>query len=173
MTKVIVVLQRTILLTLLFGFRQRCNFVCDGGDMSPPLLNVLMSVTTTENFWASGKWEFVRGLLPGLRWENLQCCSRPPAGAERACCPLPKNSTPLLALWASSYSLRTLHVPSEVTTIFSCKVATLAFIMATLRSRCRHYIFVLWFLHLPSFFPCLFSAVADWMSTILLHMVQP
>jgi len=43
-------------------------------------------------------------------------------------------------------------------------------IMAALRSRCRHYIFVLWFL-LSSFssfffFPHLFSAVADWMSTI-------
>jgi len=26
---------------------------------------------------------------------------------------------------------------------------------------------------LSSFFPCLFSAVGDWMSTILLHMVWP
>jgi len=37
------------------------------------------------------------------------------------------------------------------------------------------YIFVLWFLLLLSvfFFPCLFSAIADWMSTILPHMVWP
>jgi len=44
-------------------------------------------------------------------------------------------------------------------------------IMAALRSRCRHYIYVLF----PSFFflPGLISAVADWMSTTLLHMVRP
>jgi len=41
--------------------------------------------------------------------------------------------------------------------------------MAALRSRCGHYIFVLF---LSSFFPHLISAVADWMSTILLHMVR-
>jgi len=41
--------------------------------------------------------------------------------------------------------------------------------MAALRSRCGHYIFVLWFL--SSFFPRLNSAVADWMSTILRHMM--
>jgi len=40
--------------------------------------------------------------------------------------------------------------------------------MAVLRSRCGHYIFVLWFL-LSSFFPCLFSAVTDWMSAIYFH----
>jgi len=42
--------------------------------------------------------------------------------------------------------------------------------MAALRSRCGHYIFALWFL-LSSFFARLISAVADWMSTILPHMV--
>ena len=35
--------------------------------------------------------------------------------------------------------------------------------MATLRSRWGYYIFVLWFLSI--FFPRLFAAVADWMST--------
>jgi len=49
------------------------------------------------------------------------------------------------------------------------------FIMAalrTVRSRCGRYIFILWFL-LSSFylFPRLISAVADWMPTILSHMV--
>jgi len=50
--------------------------------------------------------------------------------------------------------------------------------MATLRSRCGHYIFALWFLLLFSFFfffffPRLISAVADLMSTVLPHMMWP
>ena len=45
-------------------------------------------------------------------------------------------------------------------------------IMAALCNRACHYIFALWFL-LLSFFPRLISAVADWMSTILLHMMWP
>ena len=48
-------------------------------------------------------------------------------------------------------------------------IATADLVMAALRSRCGHYIFVLF---LSSFFiPRLISAVADWMSTILPHMV--
>jgi len=44
--------------------------------------------------------------------------------------------------------------------------------MATLWNRARHYIFALWFL--SSFFlPRLISAAADWMSTLLPHMVWP
>jgi len=43
--------------------------------------------------------------------------------------------------------------------------------MPALRSRCGHYIFALWFL--SSFFLRLISAVADWMSTILPHMMWP
>jgi len=35
------------------------------------------------------------------------------------------------------------------------------FFMAALHSRCRHYIFILWFLLLSSFFPHVISAVAD------------
>jgi len=35
------------------------------------------------------------------------------------------------------------------------------------------YIFILWFLLLLLFFPRLISAVGDWMSTILPHMVWP
>jgi len=46
--------------------------------------------------------------------------------------------------------------------------------MAALRSRCGHYIFALWFLSIYLFFiPRLISATADWMSTILPHMVWP
>jgi len=47
---------------------------------------------------------------------------------------------------------------------------SLFIIMAALCSRCGHYISVLF---LSSFFPRLISAVADLMSTILLHMVWP
>ena len=43
--------------------------------------------------------------------------------------------------------------------------------MAVLHSRCGHYIFVLFLSFF--FFPCLISAVTNWMSTILLHMVWP
>jgi len=46
----------------------------------------------------------------------------------------------------------------------------LTFIMAALRSRCGHYIFVL-FLSI-FLFPRLISAVADWTSTILLVLVR-
>jgi len=42
--------------------------------------------------------------------------------------------------------------------------------MATLWNRAGHYIFILWFL-LLSFFPRLFSAITDWICTILPHMV--
>jgi len=44
-------------------------------------------------------------------------------------------------------------------------------VMAALRSRCGHYIFISWFLLLSFFFPRLISAVADWMSAILPDMV--
>ena len=52
-----------------------------------------------------------------------------------------------------------------------------AIILAALCNRAGHYIFARWFLLLSSFylillsFPRLISAVADWMPTILLHMV--
>ena len=52
----------------------------------------------------------------------------------------------------------------------------MALIMAALRSRCGHYIFILWFLLLSSsfcFFPRLISAVTDWMPTISPHMMWP
>ena len=42
--------------------------------------------------------------------------------------------------------------------------------MATLWNRAGHYIFILWFLS-SIFFPRLISAVGDWMSTILPHMI--
>jgi len=48
------------------------------------------------------------------------------------------------------------------------------FVMAALCNRAGHYILALWFLSfycLSSFFPRPISAVAEWISTILLHMV--
>jgi len=49
-----------------------------------------------------------------------------------------------------------------------------SFIMVALWNRADHYIFMLWFVLLLSyFFPRLISAVADWMSAILPHMVWP
>jgi len=55
------------------------------------------------------------------------------------------------------------------------KLYKLHFIMAALYNKAGHYIFAVWFLSffLLSFFPCLISAAADWMSTILPHMVWP
>jgi len=47
-------------------------------------------------------------------------------------------------------------------------------LMAALRSRCEHYIFVLFLSSsFTFFFPRLISAVADWMSTVLPHLVWP
>jgi len=54
-----------------------------------------------------------------------------------------------------------------------CDVCDANLFMAILCSRCGHYIFVLWFLSSSFFIPRLISAVADWMCTILLHMVWP
>ena len=48
--------------------------------------------------------------------------------------------------------------------------------MAAVCNRAGHYIFILWFLSIffyLSFFPRLISAVAEWMITILAHMVWP
>jgi len=45
--------------------------------------------------------------------------------------------------------------------------------MVALSNRTDHYIFALWFISFFFFFPRIISAVADWMSTILPHMVWP
>ena len=47
--------------------------------------------------------------------------------------------------------------------------------VVALWNRADHYIFILWFLLSSSYFlfPRLISAVADWMSAILPHMVWP
>jgi len=47
------------------------------------------------------------------------------------------------------------------------------FFMVALSNRADHYIFALWFLLSIFFFPRLISAVADWMSTMLAHMMWP
>jgi len=59
---------------------------------------------------------------------------------------------------------------------FACSASSFnqLFIMAALWNRAGRYIFVLWFLlsSSSSFFR-LISAVAEWMSTILLHIMWP
>jgi len=56
------------------------------------------------------------------------------------------------------------------TSIFS----SCGFSMAALCNTAGHYIFALWFISSSSiFFPCLISAAAGWMFTILRHMAWP
>jgi len=57
-----------------------------------------------------------------------------------------------------------------------CDGAQMAIFMVALWNRADHYIFALWFLHSIFYlflFPRLISAVADWISIILPHMVWP
>jgi len=64
---------------------------------------------------------------------------------------------------------------SQAEVAVDAHASVIGIFMAALRSRCGHYIFILWFLlsfYLLSF-PRLISGVADWMSTILQHMVWP
>jgi len=63
---------------------------------------------------------------------------------------------------------------SQVGIYLSFGVFSVVLITATLRCICGHYIFALCFLLSSSiFFARLFSAVADWMSTLLPHIVWP
>jgi len=58
----------------------------------------------------------------------------------------------------------------------SCRHRSTVLIMAALCNRAGHYILALWFLSSSFFlssFPRLISAVRDWISTILPHMVWP
>ena len=54
--------------------------------------------------------------------------------------------------------------------LHNCRVILLLLFMVALWNRADHYVFILFIL---SFFPRLISAVRDWMSTILPHMVWP
>jgi len=60
-----------------------------------------------------------------------------------------------------------------VTSATERSLRSLSFIMVALWNRADHYIFMLLFVLLSSFFPRLISAVADWMSAILPRMVWP
>jgi len=65
-------------------------------------------------------------------------------------------------------------VEEQQATLFTKhKTVVLCFVMVALWNRADHYIFILSFDLLSSFFPCLFSSTADWMSAILPHMVWP
>jgi len=71
--------------------------------------------------------------------------------------------------WSPNSLQSTGHSSSKMCfNYFSSKIL----FMVALCNTADHYIFILWFL-LSSSFPCLISAVADWMSAILPHMVWP
>ena len=87
----------------------------------------------------------------------------------------------------SSHTRRRRRLPQKVGQISPSSYNVNSFYISTvfryflwppaLRSRCGHYIFIMWllpsFFLSSSFFPRLISAVGDWMSTILSHMVWP
>jgi len=66
-------------------------------------------------------------------------------------------------------------VPPHHLPLATARASDSALVMVALCNWAGHYIFALWFLSffLLLFFPCLISAVGDWMSTILPHMVWP
>ena len=84
-----------------------------------------------------------------------------------------ERSVVIVSLWTGISSCVYLSYVYNIRCLYFLRTSWL--IMATLRSRCGHYIFALWFLCsiFLSFFPRLISAVGDWMSTILPHMVWP
>jgi len=71
----------------------------------------------------------------------------------------------------SQYSLRQLTGSHAKLLQRHSSINTSSIFMVALCNRTDHYIFALWFLLLLSFFPRLISAAADWMSTILPHMM--
>ena len=100
-------------------------------QLSPPLFKV-----QSEKFLSMGKVRICARTSPRTLLGELTVVLQAPAAPRE----------PYSYSWPfgpRATAMRALHVPSEVTTIFSCKVATLAFIMAALHSRCWHYIFVL------------------------------
>jgi len=76
------------------------------------------------------------------------------------------------ALFATQISLLLVSCSNKVSVLYCFRDrGLLQIFMAALWNRADDYIFVLWFISI--FFPRLFSAVGDWMSTILPHMVWP
>jgi len=68
----------------------------------------------------------------------------------------------------------TFHYSGRINLCASVDSSICTLITVALWNRAHHYIFILWFLLLlSSFFPCLISAVADWISAILPHMLWP
>ena len=83
----------------------------------------------------------------------------------------------VLLIWRKDDSFLSADTSRYLLSVYSLVADFIALIfIAALRSRCGHHIFALWFLLficLLSFFPRLISAFADWMSSILSHMVWP
>jgi len=82
----------------------------------------------------------------------------------------------IASVWSSGEHIVTslhkaVHAANRIR-ILANAVNVSRFIVAALWNRTGHYIFAPWFLSsLVSFFPRLISAVAEWMSTILRHMM--
>jgi len=74
--------------------------------------------------------------------------------------------------YISGSCISSLRFPDDICTAAESNDELQQLVMAALRSRCGRYIFVLSLLFF-FFFPRLISAVADWMSTVLSHMVWP
>jgi len=65
------------------------------------------------------------------------------------------------------------HLESVFLFMLAAIICGIGSFMAALWYRAGHYIFALWFLSFFLYFPRLISEAADWMSTILQHMVWP
>jgi len=81
----------------------------------------------------------------------------------------------LTLVLANLYIVSASLLPSDATNVgYNECEDIITLVMASLRSRCGHYILPCgFFLSSFFFFPRLISAVGDWMSTILPHMVWP
>jgi len=76
-----------------------------------------------------------------------------------------------------SYCNHLVHVLNILTIFSVVDLLEKLLVMATLWNRAGHYTVMLWFLSSSIFYllfsPRLISAVGDWMSTILRHMLWP
>ena len=81
---------------------------------------------------------------------------------------------PLWFLVSSIYFISSPILSRRRLDVYHTSTHGVTLVMVALWNRADHYIFILSFLLLSNYsFPRLISAVADWMSTILLRMVWP
>ena len=129
-----------------------------------PVLSVLSCLVSNDGvglLWSNGWTDQDETWRAGrLTWGNGNGCP------------------PVVHYWADLQSVHVLRCYDNIAPSAKCQrmfvLALCLVIMAAQRSRCGHYIFALWFLSSIFFFISrLISAFADWMSTILLHIVWP